>query len=252
MSASPRPQLGQLLLDRGLVSDEELEHALREQRETGEPLGEVLKRLRYVSAPELSDMLAVQRAWRPLGRMLVEKDLLSEDELEDVLAEQERTGARLGDIVRRRGLVSTAMLDELLAEQYRLEVELEHGFGAGLRGEIHRRHQLARGRGPLEPPNAAYEDGPRETPLHARLDSTSSRGEIDRITALQEALDDRERSLSALGAAHQRKSEEIEYLRAQLDERDALIATLQRQAQDRGGARAEAGDLRTFPRAGAR
>lgn len=234
-----RPALGQMLLDRGLLNAQELELALLEQQSSGKSLGRVVTELRLVSLPALSDVLAVQSAWRPLGAMLVDKGLITEDELAEVLAEQERSGGRLGDIIQRRGLVSSSMLDEVLAEQHRLEAELERGFGGGLRREINRRHELARAREtPVAQQEALPVENPVEAPLPTRVEASASpETQSDRIRALQEALEDRERALATLVAADRRKTEEIERLRADLAERDALLAAVQ--PRQHGEARAD-------------
>lgn len=62
MDAAPiqwRP-LGQILVDRGLLSPEELEEVLLAQQETGRPLGQILVDRRLISAPTLASMLAEQ------------------------------------------------------------------------------------------------------------------------------------------------------------------------------------------------
>ena len=62
MDAAPiqwRP-LGQILVDRGLLTPEELEEVLLAQQETGRPLGQILVDRRLISAPTLAAMLAEQ------------------------------------------------------------------------------------------------------------------------------------------------------------------------------------------------
>jgi hypothetical protein len=62
MDAAPitwRP-LGRLLVDKGLLSDEELERALEEQEFTGKRLGEILIERGYLTTPTLSNALAEQ------------------------------------------------------------------------------------------------------------------------------------------------------------------------------------------------
>lgn len=225
------PLLGTMLVERGLVTEDELAHALSVQEETGSTLGDVVKDLALVSPSELSDLLAVQRAWRPLGRMLVEQGLLGEEQLAACLEEGERTGRRLGDVIRARGVVSTTALDRVLAEQHRIEVELERGFGAGLREEIERRHRLKRGQGVEDAKPERRDADDRQQPhstLSSRLDVTVNREDNDRIAALQQRLDDRENTLESLGTALQRKAEELGRLRIELSERDAIIGALRR------------------------
>src|SRR5437870_8842690 len=52
--------LGQILVDRGLLTPEELEEVLLAQQETGRPLGQILVDRRLISAPTLASMLAEQ------------------------------------------------------------------------------------------------------------------------------------------------------------------------------------------------
>ena len=56
----PQPKLGELLVERGLISAEELRGALTEQKRTGEWLGSVLTRLGVVSNEQLLPVLAEQ------------------------------------------------------------------------------------------------------------------------------------------------------------------------------------------------
>ena len=61
-------------------------------------------------------------------------------QLEQALAEQKRVGGRLGEILVARGKVSRPLLDRLLARQSGVALEVERGFGSGLRSVIERRH----------------------------------------------------------------------------------------------------------------
>ena len=109
----PWRPLGSLLADEGLLTREELEHALGEQERTGRLLGEILVDKGYVSGWTLTRVLAQQHgvdlhatreieakpsggptSWRPLGRVLVDSGFLTTMELLDALAEQRRPGAR--------------------------------------------------------------------------------------------------------------------------------------------------------------
>ena len=59
-SASTQPQLGELLVKKNLITREQLEKALRRQRETGEPLGSTLVKLEYISEKKLLRALSEQ------------------------------------------------------------------------------------------------------------------------------------------------------------------------------------------------
>ena len=144
----PWRPLGQLLVDDGLLTADQLERALAEQKKTGRLLGEILVDWRYVTGFRIARALTKQhgvelratdsvqapprrsvpsekrvlRAWRPLGRVLVEGGYVSEIELERSIIEQrESGGGRLGEILVRRGYLSGPELARALAEQYGIE-----------------------------------------------------------------------------------------------------------------------------------
>jgi hypothetical protein len=58
--AAGAPPLGELLVERGLLNEEQLAAGLAEQERTGEPLGKVLIELGYVKAPIVALALATQ------------------------------------------------------------------------------------------------------------------------------------------------------------------------------------------------
>jgi len=61
MSAEPaRVQLGELLVHKGVLTDEQLQIALDEQRRSGAPLGEILVRLGFSKGPTIANALADQ------------------------------------------------------------------------------------------------------------------------------------------------------------------------------------------------
>ena len=145
---SPRPQaapiraldtawrpLGEILIDRGLITPTQLETALAAQRREGRRLGEILFVRGWLSGVDLRDALAEQHGLDlsvepatgavahdrpgtfPLGRLLVRRGHISEAQLADALAEQRETGARLGQILISNGAVSAFVLASALAEQ---------------------------------------------------------------------------------------------------------------------------------------
>ncbi len=134
--AAERPwrKLGELLIARGLIDRYELEYALAEQRLCGLLLGEVLVSRGLIRPDELAAVLAEQRddgasgpregggararmGRRPLGRFLADKGLITESGLQRALMEQRRRGGMLGEILVRRGYITTDELASALAEQ---------------------------------------------------------------------------------------------------------------------------------------
>src|SRR5947208_3709252 len=55
-----RPRLGRILVDSGLLSEEQLEDALEDQTRTGRRLGEIVVERGYMSGPALANALATQ------------------------------------------------------------------------------------------------------------------------------------------------------------------------------------------------
>jgi hypothetical protein len=136
--------LGELLVKRGLIDEHRLESLLLEQRLSGQLFGEMLVAKRVVSADELAAVVAQQhglhlepserptppepadsdgKQWRPLGRVLVERNLLTESGLQRVLMTQRRKGGLLGQLLLERGYVTPDQLAEALAEQHGLPIE---------------------------------------------------------------------------------------------------------------------------------
>lgn len=130
----PRPLkrlLGQVLVDGGFISREDLARALAEQARTGEKLGEVLVRLGLVDRGELNAVLAVQGdlASLPdavrvaagererLGELFLAAGRIRPEQLREALEEQRRTGRRLGEILLAQGAVAPAELAAVLAFQ---------------------------------------------------------------------------------------------------------------------------------------
>ena len=144
--------LGELLLETGWLTPTELEGALAEQGRTGRLMGEILVASGYISTFTLGRALASQHgvelqtagyvesdvatttrstakteptAWRPLGKLLIEKEFLTRAQLEHALDEQRASDGRrlLGEILVGSGFLSGVSLARALAEQHGLELE---------------------------------------------------------------------------------------------------------------------------------
>lgn len=60
ISRMTKKRLGELLVEAGLVSEEQLQHSLQEQRRSGELLGEVMVHLGYVTEDDVASTLVQQ------------------------------------------------------------------------------------------------------------------------------------------------------------------------------------------------
>ncbi|CAN5296998.1 hypothetical protein BH18ACT12_BH18ACT12_01500 [soil metagenome] len=154
----PWRQLGDLLVDEGLLTEHELKQALLEQARSGRLLGQIAVSLGYVSAFSLARVLSEQHgvqvrqpdeteaatlaafvladppefgesekptdaSWRPLGKILLERGFLTEFQLQDALEEQREAHGRLGEILVSRRLLSGTQLAQALAEQHGVELD---------------------------------------------------------------------------------------------------------------------------------
>jgi hypothetical protein len=137
-SLFPWRQLGTLLADEGLLTETELELALDEQRRTGRLLGQIVVDRGYLSAFSLARVLSAQHGlelqkpeeepephlaevpttWRPLGRLLVEKNLITQTQLAEALLQQADTNGRLGEILIERRAITGSELAHALSEQH--------------------------------------------------------------------------------------------------------------------------------------
>lgn len=162
MSALPNVRLawrplGEILVERGLVTKLELQQALDDQTQEGGRLGEILFARGWVSGVDLRDALAEQlgldlrvesaasreplvsaegqRSSIRLGRLLVQQGQVSEAQLDAALAEQATSGKRLGQQLIASGAITAFVLAAALAEQQGLlaaSLDLDKSIKEGL------------------------------------------------------------------------------------------------------------------------
>ena len=139
--------VGALFVERGLLTDEQLERALELQAETGDLLGEILVTEFDISRIELASVLAEQwaeleqeharhgdeeptvdaHAGQPtgtaaerkrIGEIFLERGYIVETELDKALEDQKGTGQPLGEVLIGRGSLTRLDLASALAEQW--------------------------------------------------------------------------------------------------------------------------------------
>jgi hypothetical protein len=158
--AFPWRPLGSVLVERGLLDEAHLEKALAVQRREGGKLGEILVQRGWVTPFGLAAALASQHGlelsrgdgagsgasgavaaetptegWKPLGRLLVEQGVIKDVYLKQALAEQHRTGARLGEILVSRGWASASAIASAVAAQHGLHLDADTAAQARLSQE---------------------------------------------------------------------------------------------------------------------
>lgn len=161
-------RIGELLVLRGLLAEEDVASALAEQKRSGRRLGQILVARGVISAAALDSTLAeqaselqpergfgaglreaigVQREQSaqertqhppPVGQVLVRQGYLSDEDINRALAEQAKSGKLIGEILVEQGAVSEPVLARALEAQAGAEPETEPGFFTGLRDAIAR------------------------------------------------------------------------------------------------------------------
>jgi hypothetical protein len=159
-------RIGELLVLRGLLAEEEIRSALAEQKRSGRRLGQILVARGVISEAALDSTLAEQAGQlepepgfggglrqainvqreengherrerrRPVGQVLVRHGYVSDEDINRALAAQAKSGKLIGEILVEHGAVSRPVLSRALEEQ--AEDEPERGFFTGLRDAIAR------------------------------------------------------------------------------------------------------------------
>jgi hypothetical protein len=154
--------------------------------------------------------------WKPLGELLVEQAWLTPADLERALAEQERTGQKLGQVVVDAGFISVEELTTVLLGQCGIDISTQDGFGSGLRDELARRGR----RREREPVRFEFTAAPEpERPARARrarrlrFKRNANRKPLKRLEQLVKDFERQERELA----------ETITTLRRTLAAQDQLV-----------------------------
>jgi hypothetical protein len=144
-----RPSLGRLLVERSVITQEQLDAALQVQRANGGMLGEILTSRGWVSPLSIAAAVAKQKAeesdganadggragskanWKPLGTMLVEKGFITDVELKQALAVQRESGGFLGEILVDHHWLSASDLVLALAAQLGLDFDVKRAGATG-------------------------------------------------------------------------------------------------------------------------
>jgi type IV pilus assembly protein PilB len=118
--ASSRLQIGQLLVQKGLIDTNQLAHAEGEQKRTGLHLSKILVRLGFVTEEQVTLALGEQlqaSQHKRIGEILVEKSYITIEQRDKALEEQKKTGLRLGKMLMQLGFMTEERLIEILSAQ---------------------------------------------------------------------------------------------------------------------------------------
>jgi type IV pilus assembly protein PilB len=112
-------RLGNLLVKEGLLTQAQLEEALRAQAALGEPrpLGQILVEQKLITPRQLNLVLDVYRKRPRLGEVLVRSGVLTDGQLEIALEEQNRSGQPLGQVLLNLRYLTEELLRQALCTQ---------------------------------------------------------------------------------------------------------------------------------------
>ncbi len=114
--------IGELLVKKELITDDQLLQALAEQQETGKKLGSIVINRGWLEEKIFYQVLLENDAKSPvrhIGGMLVEKGFITQEQLKQALDEQKRTGQKIGDILRQWQWVDSEDFYKTLLESFR-------------------------------------------------------------------------------------------------------------------------------------
>lgn len=113
-------QLGQTLISRGLITQEQLREALGVQEQQPElRVGEILFSLGYLNFGQLDAILVEVHQDIRIGQLLLVREFITRDELDLALLRQEQSGEKLGEILVKLGKCTESQIGRVLEEQQR-------------------------------------------------------------------------------------------------------------------------------------
>ncbi|RKP55232.1 glycosyltransferase [Cohnella endophytica] len=113
-------RLGDVLLRRNAITEQQLEEALRYQRRFGGRLGDILIELGFLSRDSLALVTQDLPEKERLGDLLVREGHLTPDQLHQALAFQAKSGGKLGDILLSLRFMEAEALYRAIANQFRI------------------------------------------------------------------------------------------------------------------------------------
>ncbi|GAV19556.1 beta-monoglucosyldiacylglycerol synthase [Mariprofundus micogutta] len=118
METSQPCKIGERLVEKKLITNEQLAEALAAQQGSGLRCGEVILSKGWITATEFYGVLTDQFRRGRIGDLLVEEGLLTLEQLEEAIAIQKDWGTRLGDIVLAKGWVKSYSFYQVLADHF--------------------------------------------------------------------------------------------------------------------------------------
>ncbi|MGM0477296.1 MAG: ATPase, T2SS/T4P/T4SS family, partial [Pseudomonadota bacterium] len=113
--AETKARLGDLLVQEGFITDDQLIQALAEQKKSGKRLGQQLLDMGMVTESQMYSLLTKQKI--RFGDLLVEEGYIDEDQLMAALEQQRQSGRKLGRQLIEMGAITEDTMTEMLARK---------------------------------------------------------------------------------------------------------------------------------------
>ncbi|HDS15109.1 MAG TPA: type II/IV secretion system protein [Proteobacteria bacterium] len=192
-------RLGLILVEEGFITFNQLQEALRIQKEHPENatdyrhLGQILIDKKYIDADQLQYIIKKHDKKTRLGDILLRSRAISKEDLENALKEQKDSGMRLGDILRKKALITEETLRQAICTQLNIpyidisRIVLDQNLAKIINRDYAFRHKII----PISFSNGSVTlamDDPTDTSVVAELEMftrlkinivTSSRRNID-------------------------------------------------------------------------
>ncbi len=119
MDGSSKLRVGELLIQEGAITQENLERALAVQKENTsyKPIGEVCVDLKFLSRARLHRILNQYHKRISVGDLLINLGLITPGQLDEGLTHQKKIGGKLGAILVSKGFITEGALVDALSIQ---------------------------------------------------------------------------------------------------------------------------------------
>ncbi len=111
-------KIGEMLLNAGLITQQQLDEALAQQSSQGGRLGDIILSKGWMKTTEFYSVLSDHFRRGRIGDLLLSQDLITEEQMAEVLDLQHMWGDRIGDIILSKGWLSSFQMAEALAEHF--------------------------------------------------------------------------------------------------------------------------------------
>jgi type II secretory ATPase GspE/PulE/Tfp pilus assembly ATPase PilB-like protein len=128
LSCGNDPQLGTLMISDGLITDVQLQEALRAQNglEVYRPVGEILVEQNAISVKQLNLFMDKHHKRARLGEVLLKSGIITREQLEVALTHQKTTGLRLGEMLIKLNYLNEESMRQALCKHLNIPfIDLE-------------------------------------------------------------------------------------------------------------------------------